>query len=134
MSADLPEGFGAPILDLSIGSGFGLRIHPITGVLRPHEGVDYPAPAGTPVMATRGGLVAFQGHAGSYGHLIRVTHGSGFETRYAHLQKWNPGIHVGITVRAGQVIGYVGESGLATGPHLHYEVRLFGRPLNPDAL
>ncbi len=128
------EDFTSPLFDLTISSGFGLRIHPITKDRRPHAGVDYPAPVGTPVLATRGGVVAFQGVAGGYGRLIRLTHGSGFETRYAHLQKWSPGLHVGVTVRAGQIIGYVGESGKATGPHLHYEVRLFGRPLNPDEL
>ncbi len=134
LSADWREEFSLPLVDGFPGDVFGLRIHPITKALRLHAGGDYPAPGGTPVLATRGGVVAFRGTAGGYGRLIRLTHGNGFETRYAHLGSWSPGIHAGITVRAGQIIGYVGKSGKATGPHLHYEVRLFGRPLNPAIL
>ncbi len=134
LSSGWHEEFSLPLVGVFPGSGFGLRIHPITKDLRLHAGIDYPAPTGTPVLATRGGVVAFKGVEGGYGRIIRLTHGSGFETRYAHLENWSPGIHAGITVRAGQILGYVGESGRATGPHLHYEVRLFGRPLNPDTL
>ena len=128
------EGFLVPFLDILPSSDFGMRWHPILNARRFHAGVDYPAAKGTPVRATREGVVAFRGLAGDYGRLVRLTHGQGWETRYAHLKRWSPGLHVGVTIHVGQIIGYVGESGRATGPHLHYEVLLYGRPLDPSNL
>ncbi len=132
LAAGWGEYFATPLTGILPGSRFGVRWHPTLKVRRFHAGLDYPAPAGTPVRATRAGVVVFRGVDGRYGRLVRITHDKGYETRYAHLKKWSPGLHVGITVRTGQIIGYVGESGQATGPHLHYEVRLFGRPLDPE--
>jgi murein DD-endopeptidase MepM/ murein hydrolase activator NlpD len=105
------------------------RKHPILGGIRPHWGVDYAAPKGTPVVATASGRVKFSGWKGGYGKLIILRHSNGYETRYGHLSRIF--VKRGQKVRQGQVIGRVGTSGLSTGYHLHYEVRLRGRALNP---
>ena len=128
------EDFITPLVDVASGSGYGLRKNPVSTGWSLHKGIDYPAAINTPVRATRGGVVAFRGWAGGYGRLVRLTHGRGLETRYAHLDRWPPGLRVGVTISTGQIIGYVGQSGQATGPHLHYEVRRYGRPLNPNNL
>lgn len=115
------------------------RYHPILKVRRPHAGTDFGANAGTPVRATADGTVVFAGNSGGYGRLIRIKHISGFETRYAHLSRYGSGIRSGVKVRQGQEIGYVGSSGLATAPHLHYELRKNGTAVDamrarlPDA-
>ncbi len=115
------------------------RYHPILKVRRPHTGTDFGANAGTPVRATADGTVVFAGTSGGYGRLIRIKHMSGFETRYAHLSRYASGIRSGVKVRQGQEIGYVGSSGLATAPHLHYELRKNGAAVDamraklPDA-
>ena len=94
-----------------------------------HSGVDLAAPQGTPVQATADGVVTSAGWRGGYGILISLGHGSGVQTRYAHLSAI--AVQPGTRVRAGQVIGYVGSTGNSTGPHLHYEVRVNGRAINP---
>lgn len=115
------------------------RYHPVLGVYRAHLGTDFGAGAGTPVRATADGRVVFAGVNGGYGNLIRIQHNNGFETRYAHLSRFASGVRTGARVTQKQVIGYVGSTGLATGPHLHYELRRNGEAINalsanlPDA-
>jgi murein DD-endopeptidase MepM/ murein hydrolase activator NlpD len=102
------------------------RFHPVLGLTRRHEGTDYAAAPGTPVMAAGDGLVLRAGRAGGYGNLVELRHMNGITTRYGHLRGFARGIRRGLRVQQGQVIGYVGSTGLATGPHLHYEFRLNG--------
>lgn len=113
----------------SLTSRFGMRYHPIHGGSRFHSGIDLAAPAGSPLTATLGGVVSTAGWAGGYGLLVTITHVGGVETRYAHLSRLN--VTVGQTVEQGDVIGFVGSTGNSTGPHVHYEVRSNGAPLNP---
>ncbi len=110
-------------------SGFGYRIHPIFGNRRFHSGIDISAPHGTPIIAAAGGQVVQSGYFGGYGHSIMVYHGGGYATWYAHLSGYN--VSVGQNVERGQVIGFVGSTGWATGPHLHFEVRINGNAQNP---
>lgn len=112
-----------------ITSGFGWRIHPISGVRHFHEGLDIAAPIGTPVRAVARGKVVFVGYVSGYGRMVTIDHGNGFVTRYAHLS--SASVSLGQTVVTGQVIGYVGDSGYATGPHVHFEVRLDGEAKDP---
>lgn len=112
-----------------ITSGFGWRIHPISGVRHFHEGLDIAAPIGTPVRAVAQGKVVFVGYVSGYGRIVTIDHGSGLVTRYAHLSRTS--VSQGQTVVTGQVIGYVGDSGYATGPHVHFEVRLDGEAKDP---
>lgn len=107
------------------------RLHPVLRIYRPHHGVDYAAPRGTPVSATREGSVLFAGPKGRYGKLVAIRHDNQYVTLYGHLSAFARGIRSGITVRQGEVIGYVGATGLATGPHLHYEIRHAGRFVDP---
>jgi murein DD-endopeptidase MepM/ murein hydrolase activator NlpD len=107
------------------------RVHPVLGVRRPHWGVDYAAPTGTPVMAMASGVVTFVGPRGGNGNLVSIRHEHGFQTGYAHLHRFARGLRAGQTVRQGQVIGYVGTTGLSTGPHLHYALKRNGRFLDP---
>ncbi len=107
------------------------RKHPVLGYTRAHEGVDYAAPTGTPIHAAGDGVIAVRGRVRGYGRFIRIKHNKKYSTAYGHMSRFAPGLHVGSHVRQGQVIGYVGMSGLATGPHLHYEVRVHGKPVNP---
>jgi murein DD-endopeptidase MepM/ murein hydrolase activator NlpD len=117
----------APVEFRRISSGFsGARFHPVLGTWRRHEGTDYAAAPGTPVMAAGEGTVLRAGVAGGYGNLIEIRHRSGITTRYGHLRGFARGLHAGSHVSQGQVIGYVGSTGLATGPHLHYEFRVNG--------
>ncbi len=122
---------GWPVAGTVIGSGFGVREHPILGGPRPHRGVDLPAPSGTPVRAAANGTIRFRGRNGNYGRFIRLDHGFGLETAYGHLRGYARDLRRGTRVRRGEVIGYVGSSGLSTGPHLHYEVRMNGRAVDP---
>jgi murein DD-endopeptidase MepM/ murein hydrolase activator NlpD len=98
----------------------GARFHPVLRRIRPHRGVDFSAPAGTPVRAVASGIVTFAGRSGQYGNHIEIEHQQPYSTSYSHLQSFVRGLRVGTTVRKGQVIGYVGSSGMATGPHLHF--------------
>lgn len=107
------------------------RYHPILNRIRAHKGVDYAAPTGTPVKATGDGKVLFVGTKGGYGNAIELQHGSRYSTLYGHLSRFARGIRPGTRVQQGQVIGYVGMTGLATGPHLHYEFRIDGGHRNP---
>jgi len=121
-----------PIGNPRITSVYGPRLHPLLGYSRMHRGVDFGAPAGTAVLAAGDGNVAALDWASGYGHLIRLVHQGGLETRYAHLSAWAPGLRPGAHVRQGQVIGFVGESGLATGPHLHFELYENGVARDPE--
>ncbi len=107
------------------------RWHPVLHRMRAHKGVDYAAPTGTPVKATSDGKIAFRGRKGGYGRVIIIQHGQRYSTLYAHLSAYKRGLRRGSHVRQGQTIGYVGKSGLATGPHLHYEFRINGVHHNP---
>jgi murein DD-endopeptidase MepM/ murein hydrolase activator NlpD len=117
----------APVQFRRISSTFArARFHPVLGITRRHEGTDYAAAPGTPVMAAGDGVVLRAGRAGGYGNLIEIRHRSGITTRYGHLRGFARGIRAGARVQQGQTIGYVGSTGLASGPHLHYEFRVNG--------
>ncbi|WP_440940389.1 M23 family metallopeptidase [Immundisolibacter sp.] len=107
------------------------RVHPIFKTVRPHRGVDYGAPTGTPVRVTGDGRVAFAGRQRGYGNVIIIDHGRGIRTLYAHLSRFAPKLSAGQPVEQGKVIGYVGSSGWATGPHLHYEFQVNGKTKDP---
>jgi murein DD-endopeptidase MepM/ murein hydrolase activator NlpD len=112
-----------------LSSSVGRRTDPITGGADFHHGLDISADAGSPIYATADGTVTHAAREGAYGHLVTIDHGYGLETRYGHLSKYD--VKSGVKVKRGQVIGRVGSTGRATGPHLHYEVRVNGRLLNP---
>ncbi len=121
-----------PVDFARISSPFNLRrLHPILHTIRAHKGVDYGAGTGTPIKATGDGKISFYGTKNGYGRVAMVNHGAGVETLYAHLSRFRAGLATGSRVRQGQVIGYVGKSGLATAPHLHYEFRINGIHKNP---
>ena len=122
----------APLQFRRVSSGFSnARFHPILGIWRHHEGTDYAAAYGTPVRAAGDGVVLRAGPAGGYGNLIELRHLHGIVTRYGHLSRFASGIRRGVRVTQGQTIGYVGATGLATGPHLHYEFRVNGVARDP---
>jgi murein DD-endopeptidase MepM/ murein hydrolase activator NlpD len=121
-----------PVAFRRISSRFGGRYHPILGRWRSHQGVDYSAAPGTPVRATSDGLVTKAGRDGGYGNLVELRHVNGIRTRYGHLSGFAAGVRVGERVRQGATIGYVGSTGLSTGPHLHYEFLVNGRATNPQ--
>ena len=112
-------------------SGFGGRRHPILGYTRMHTGVDWSAPRGTPIIASGNGVVEKAGWAGGYGRQTIIKHANGYKTSYNHQNAFAKGIKEGARVRQGQVIGYVGSTGLSTGPHLHYELMVNGRKVDP---
>jgi murein DD-endopeptidase MepM/ murein hydrolase activator NlpD len=120
-----------PVDGARISSPFGVRMHPILGYSAMHQGVDFAVPAGTPIMASGDGVVATAGWDGGYGNLVVLRHESSYSTAYAHMSRIAKGIKPGLRIHQGDVIGYVGATGLATGPHLHYEVRINDRPVNP---
>ncbi len=128
-----PAGFVIPV-DGSLRSRFGLRRHPILGDMRMHKGVDWAAPPGTPVRATFDGIVDFAGDSGGYGNFIRIGHANNMGSGYAHLSAFAKEIRKGVSVTAGQVIGYVGSTGLSTGPHLHFEIYASGEATDPLGL
>jgi len=125
----------APVDYIRISSVFSTgRFHPILNVTRAHNGIDYAASTGTEVMATADGTVTVRGVSGGYGNLVEIRHIDGYVTRYAHLSRFASDIRVGSRVSQSQIIGYVGMTGLATGPHLHYELHKNGRPMDPRNL
>jgi murein DD-endopeptidase MepM/ murein hydrolase activator NlpD len=125
-----------PLAFSYISSGFSAaRMHPILHTYHPHNGVDFAARPGTPVLAAGAGTIVEAAWDGRFGRTVRIRHDGGLVSGYAHLQGFAAGVRAGVTVRKGQIIGYVGASGLATGPHLHYSVTKNGRyvdPLGPD--
>ncbi|MEP7187466.1 MAG: peptidoglycan DD-metalloendopeptidase family protein [Rhodanobacter sp.] len=121
-----------PVAFSRISSRFSLaRHHPVLGYTRAHKGVDYAAPTGTPIHAAGDGVIAYRGWERGFGNFVLIKHGAKYSTAYGHMSRFEPGERVGSHVRQGQVIGFVGMTGLATGPHLHYEVRVFGKQENP---
>lgn len=125
----------APLNFRRISSGFSYnRKHPVLGIRRPHLGIDYAAPTGTPVYAAADGKVQFSGWKGGYGNHIRITHGGAYTTFYGHLHRINKGIRNGAHVKQGQMIGTVGSTGLSTGPHLDYRMKCGSRFVNPTSV
>ena len=121
----------APMLKFRITSGFGMRFHPILGYTRPHTGVDFAAPIGSPIFAAGNGTIVQAGWSSGYGRRIEIQHANGYMTTYNHMSGFAKGAVEGARVRQGQVIGYLGQTGLATGPHLHYEVLVNGHFVDP---
>ena len=120
-----------PLDGARISSNFGMRKHPISGFNKMHKGVDFAAPTGTPISAGGHGVVEYVGRNGGYGKYIRIRHNNGYKTAYAHLSSYNNGISKGVRVNQGDVIGYVGNTGNSTGPHLHYEIIYQNKHINP---
>jgi len=120
-----------PVLAGIMRSGFGLRRHPILGYTKMHTGVDWAAPSGTPIYASGNGVIEKAGWESGYGKYIRVRHNNGYETAYGHMTAFARGMDEGTRVRQGQVIGFVGSTGLSTGSHLHYEILVNGRFVDP---
>jgi len=121
-----------PLNFTRISSGFNLqRKHPILNRIRAHRGVDYAAPLGTPIRATGDGVVVYAGRKGGYGNALILRHGSTYNTLYAHMSRFASGMRRGARVDQGDILGYVGMTGLATGPHLHYEFQVDGIHRNP---
>jgi len=118
-----------PIEQMSLSSSYGMRTHPITGRVARHNGIDIPAPRGTPIYATADGIVGRAQRLGGYGNYVEIAHGNAIETRYGHMSSYI--VHPGQQVKKGEIIGYVGSTGRSTGNHLHYEVRIDGAPVNP---
>ncbi|HUH34985.1 MAG TPA: M23 family metallopeptidase [Moheibacter sp.] len=112
-----------------LASGFGMRMHPILKIGKLHAGTDFSANIGTPIYATGDGKVKLAGRHGSYGNTVIINHGYGYETLYAHMSRIKS--KNGQSVKRGDIIGYVGNSGLSTGPHLHYEIHKDGKPIDP---
>src|SRR6185436_849077 len=121
----------SPVEFSRVSSGFGRRVHPIFKNWRAHTGVDFAAPNGTRVIAAADGTVVAAGPRGGYGNAIEVRHGGSVTTLYAHLSGFARGVRAGTRVRQGEPIGYVGATGYATGPHLHYEFKISGLHQDP---
>ena len=123
-----------PINGARLSSPFGKRKHPILGFTKMHTGTDFAAPTGTPIMASGDGVVTRAQWCGGGGNCVKIKHNSVYQTVYAHMSKFGRGIKKGVRVKQGQIIGYVGSTGLSTGPHLHYEVIENGRKINSQKL
>jgi murein DD-endopeptidase MepM/ murein hydrolase activator NlpD len=121
----------SPLEFSRISSGFSMRLHPILGQWKKHEGVDFAAVTGTPIRASGDGTIEFVGGQNGYGNVVTIKHWSNYSTAYAHMSRFAAGIHKGTKVSQGDVIGYVGATGWATGPHLHYEFRVNNVPRDP---
>jgi murein DD-endopeptidase MepM/ murein hydrolase activator NlpD len=121
----------APVEFRRMSSVFGLRVHPLLGTLRRHAGIDFAAPLGTPVRAVGDGAVITAGWAGGFGKLVEIRHRDGLVTRYGHLRAFAPTLRAGQVVTQGEVIGFVGSTGLSTGPHLHFETLVDGVSREP---
>ncbi|MBN8910714.1 MAG: M23 family metallopeptidase [Rhizobiales bacterium] len=117
--------------DLRLTSGFGLRRHPLLGDYKMHTGIDWAAPTGTPIMAAGNGVIEEAGRKGYNGNYIRIRHANGYQTAYSHMSRFAPGAAPGVKVRQGQIIGYIGTTGLSSGPHLHFEVLVNNQFVNP---
>lgn len=117
--------------DVRLTSGFGMRFHPLLNTRKLHTGVDWSAPIGTPIMAAGTGIIEEAQYKGQYGNYIRIRHANGYQTTYGHMSRFASGMAPGLKVRQGQIIGYVGNTGLSTGPHCHYEVLIGDRFVDP---
>lgn len=120
-----------PVDGAHMTSTFGMRMHPILGFMRMHQGVDFGAPVGSPVLAAGDGVVVETRRWGGYGNWLRIRHSGGWDTGYAHLSRYARGIHPGVVVHQGEVVAYVGTTGNSTGPHLHFETWFKGKRVNP---
>lgn len=123
-----------PIDGARLSSGYGMRHHPILGYSKMHKGIDFSAPLGTPIYAAGDGVIERRGRRGGYGNYLRIRHNNGLKTAYAHMKGFKSGQGVGSRVKQGEVIGYLGNTGRSTGPHLHYEILQNGRQVNPNSL
>lgn len=123
------DGLAKPVTIARMSSGFGMRFHPVLGYSRMHQGVDFAAPTGTPIYAVTDGVVSYAGWHGGHGNFVKLQHSGGLGTGYGHMSRI--AVRSGERVRRGEVIGYVGSTGLSTGPHLHYEVYRNGATVNP---
>jgi murein DD-endopeptidase MepM/ murein hydrolase activator NlpD len=123
-----------PINGARLSSAFGMRKHPIDGFNKMHKGTDFAAPMGTPIMASGSGVITRAKWCGGGGNCIKIKHNSTYETIYAHMKSFSRGIKIGLRVKQGQIIGYVGSTGNSTGPHLHYEVVENGKKINSQTL
>lgn len=123
-----------PINGAKITSGFGMRSHPLLGYTKMHRGVDFGAATGTPIYAAGDGMVDFVGVKGGYGNYLRIKHNATYASAYAHISRFAKGISPGTKVKQGQIIAYVGSTGMSTGPHLHYEILARGEQVNPSSV
>ena len=123
-----------PVSGARLTSGFGMRVHPLLGYSKMHTGVDFGAPQGTPIHAAGDGIIDQAGRETGFGNTIVIQHNGKYKTLYAHMRGFAAGIRAGVHVNQGQVIGYVGSTGRSTGPHLHYEVRIDDRPIDPTSI
>lgn len=123
-----------PINGAYITSGYGMRISPITGFSKKHTGIDFGAPTGTPIYASGDGVITDAYYSRVYGNFIQLRHTNGYGTLYGHMSSYARGMRKGVRVKQGQVIGYVGTTGMSTGPHLHYEVIYWGTKVNPSTV
>ncbi|MDR2450764.1 MAG: peptidoglycan DD-metalloendopeptidase family protein [Candidatus Accumulibacter sp.] len=125
----------SPLEFSRVTSGFSnSRLHPILQTIRAHKGIDYGAPTGTPIRAVADGIVEFSGQQNGYGNVIVLKHQGSYSTAYGHMNGFAPGVRKGVRVSQGDTIGFVGQTGLATGPHLHYEFRVNGQQINPETV
>jgi murein DD-endopeptidase MepM/ murein hydrolase activator NlpD len=120
-----------PINGARVSSAFGLRRHPILGYSKMHQGIDFAAAMGTPILAAGSGKITYYGKKGGYGNFVQIQHTSDYSTAYGHASRYVPKLRVGSSIRQGDVIAYVGSTGRSTGPHLHFEVIYKGKPINP---
>ena len=123
-----------PVDGARISSGFGMRFHPVLGYTRMHKGIDFAVPVGTPVMASGTGTVKMAGRSNGYGNYMRVDMGNGYGFAFGHLSRFAPGIHPGSHVHQGEIVAYSGNTGLSTGPHLHYEILVHNEQVNPQTV
>jgi len=123
-----------PINGAHITSGYGMRISPITGFSRKHQGIDFGAPSGTAIYASGDGVIESAYYSRVYGNFIELRHVNGYRTLYGHMTNYARGMRKGIRVKQGQIIGYVGSTGMSTGPHLHYEISYWGTKVNPSSV
>lgn len=124
----------SPLAFSRISSGFSMRVHPLSGKWKAHKGIDFAASLGTPIRAAGDGVIASAGPNGGYGNLVVIKHWANYETAYAHMSRFAPGIRRGSKVSQGDVIGYVGSTGWSSGPHLHYEFRVGGKAVDPTKI
>ena len=124
----------SPVAFTRVSSGFSMRVHPVTGNWKQHKGIDFAAPTGTPIKAAADGSIESIGYRGGYGNMIVVKHWSQYSTAYGHMSRFASGMRKGTKVRQGDVIGYVGTTGMSTGPHLHYEFRVNNVQQNPRSI
>ena len=120
--------------DVRLTSGFGVRFHPLLNTRKMHTGVDWACASGTPILASGTGVIEEAGHKGYNGNYIRIRHANGYHTAYSHMSRFASGVEAGVKVRQGQVIGYVGSTGLSSGPHLHFEVLVNSRFVDPMSI